>query len=77
MQWGFRCNVELVIDVHIIRAWSEDNSGWDEPITRREQISNNRALELDEKAKQMRLQLIDMFGSIFKANGHTLVVRDA
>lgn len=68
--------VEVVVDVHIVCAWEDVESEWNEPITRREQISEARALELDEEAHRMRLDFVNDLQELFEAHGKTLVVRE-
>ncbi|CZT23451.1 uncharacterized protein RCC_09165 [Ramularia collo-cygni] len=67
---------EIVVDVHIVRAWDEPGSGWEEPITSRRSISEARALELDEKAKEMRLWIIKLLTKVFNEEDRVLVIRE-
>lgn len=69
--------LNLVVDIHIVCAWDEtDGTEWLEPITRRQDISEARALELDSQASRMRSMFIEDLGAIFKANGTSFVIRD-
>lgn len=72
------CKPELVVDVHIVRAWSQSPEvlDWGEEMVCRDE-NPKRALELDEVAAELRRQLIDDLQDIYRSLDKVLVVRES
>ncbi|KJX97285.1 hypothetical protein TI39_contig516g00002 [Zymoseptoria brevis] len=77
----FGDQVEFFVDVHIVKAWSDDPSGWHGFNCWSEQMISRagreeRGKELDAQVVEMKLQLVTDLSEAFKRKGKVLKVRE-
>jgi hypothetical protein len=69
-------HAEFVVDVHIVRAWDEEDGLWASEIVSREGFEE-RAKELDIEAAAMRDHLVRMLASAYEAKGREVRIRES
>lgn len=74
-----KLGVEVVVDVHVLRAWKELETGWAEVVQSRDGGEGNdiAALEIDKWAKKTRERIIEIMSEDLVAEGKKLVVRES